>query len=465
MPVVIGRRMLQSCRTRYLNLSAAFGWALSAPRRTILAADGEVFRRPVFPWEVLAIPGHSAGHVAYLWRGQDPFIVFVGDIIFSGSVGRTDFPDGDFDQLARAFGRACFHCPTRPCCCPVMAPRPPSDARNGPIRLSGRLVQVTEKAVWGFSLNYSLISPFPSSLRLRDCEFQSLPKIPPLAVEPKCPYVSEVANRWNTTDELHLRPLGTYANPPIVTVCIVSSYAEHGKRQVCCRGGLSGLLVLDTGGVFMSVTRILFQTASVAAIVLAGLVVRAQETEKVPAKAPVAKAADGRADVSVTRIEVAPQASPAQPGAAAQGVLDMGKLEMVTGRYPNGKIKIEREVGPGRGRKLRQPGHLQAVCPRRAKWSSPANFSMASSMGKWTQQFAKDEGHLFFASQDKQWSGPFTSEATFQDGHSTAFGRSRTARARASSNGTSTTAPATGPGPGGIPTARNAWKRLTSMAP
>ena len=36
-------------------------------------------------------------------------------------------------------------------------------------------------------------------------------------------------------------------------------------------------------------------------------------------------------------------------------------------------------------------------------------------LGKW-EQITKDEGYLFSASLDKQWSGPFTSEATFQDG-------------------------------------------------
>ena len=37
--------------------------------------------------------------MVYLWRGHDPYIVFVGDVIFSGSVGRADFADGDYKQL------------------------------------------------------------------------------------------------------------------------------------------------------------------------------------------------------------------------------------------------------------------------------------------------------------------------------------------------------------------------------
>ena len=46
-----------------------------------------------------SIPGHTAGHVVYLWEGQEPPVVFVGDVIFAGSIGRTDFPDGDHRQL------------------------------------------------------------------------------------------------------------------------------------------------------------------------------------------------------------------------------------------------------------------------------------------------------------------------------------------------------------------------------
>jgi hydroxyacylglutathione hydrolase len=46
------------------------------------------------------IPGHSIGHVVFVWNGSSPTIVFGGDVLFAGGVGRTDFPDGDFEQLA-----------------------------------------------------------------------------------------------------------------------------------------------------------------------------------------------------------------------------------------------------------------------------------------------------------------------------------------------------------------------------
>jgi hydroxyacylglutathione hydrolase len=73
--------------------------------------DGDVYQAAGFELHVLAIPGHSAGHVVYVWRSHDPQIVFVGDVIFAGSVGRTDFPDGDFDALAAGIRAKLFTLP------------------------------------------------------------------------------------------------------------------------------------------------------------------------------------------------------------------------------------------------------------------------------------------------------------------------------------------------------------------
>lgn len=50
-------------------------------------------------WEIYHIPGHAPDGVAYLLREEG--CVFVGDILFAGSVGRTDFPGGSMAQLVR----------------------------------------------------------------------------------------------------------------------------------------------------------------------------------------------------------------------------------------------------------------------------------------------------------------------------------------------------------------------------
>jgi hydroxyacylglutathione hydrolase len=46
-------------------------------------------------FETLAVPGHSAGHLAFHADGA----LFSGDVLFAGSVGRTDLPSGDWDAL------------------------------------------------------------------------------------------------------------------------------------------------------------------------------------------------------------------------------------------------------------------------------------------------------------------------------------------------------------------------------
>ena len=47
---------------------------------------------------VLHTPGHSLGGVSLCSDG----VVFVGDSLFAGSIGRTDFPGGDYDTLIRS---------------------------------------------------------------------------------------------------------------------------------------------------------------------------------------------------------------------------------------------------------------------------------------------------------------------------------------------------------------------------
>ena len=47
--------------------------------------------------QVLHCPGHTPGHVVFIYQNQK--VAWVGDVLFQGSIGRTDFPKGDHDQL------------------------------------------------------------------------------------------------------------------------------------------------------------------------------------------------------------------------------------------------------------------------------------------------------------------------------------------------------------------------------
>ena len=50
--------------------------------------------------EVLHCPGHTPGHVVFYHRPSA--LLFVGDVLFQGSIGRTDFPKGDYDTLCKS---------------------------------------------------------------------------------------------------------------------------------------------------------------------------------------------------------------------------------------------------------------------------------------------------------------------------------------------------------------------------
>lgn len=47
--------------------------------------------------QVICCPGHTPGHVVFFHRESK--LALVGDVLFKGSIGRTDFPKGDFDTL------------------------------------------------------------------------------------------------------------------------------------------------------------------------------------------------------------------------------------------------------------------------------------------------------------------------------------------------------------------------------
>jgi glyoxylase-like metal-dependent hydrolase (beta-lactamase superfamily II) len=110
-PVVIGTKEAPKLRDPRGNLSAMFGFELASPPADVTVDHGETYSAAGMEFEVREIPGHSIGHVVFVLKQHKPLWVFVGDVIFAGSVGRTDFPDGDFEVLARGICRELFTLP------------------------------------------------------------------------------------------------------------------------------------------------------------------------------------------------------------------------------------------------------------------------------------------------------------------------------------------------------------------
>lgn len=67
------------------------------PQLTRNWQDGEVYKVGDLRFKVLHCPGHTRGHVVFAEEQERK--VFVGDCLFQGSIGRTDLPGGNFEQL------------------------------------------------------------------------------------------------------------------------------------------------------------------------------------------------------------------------------------------------------------------------------------------------------------------------------------------------------------------------------
>jgi glyoxylase-like metal-dependent hydrolase (beta-lactamase superfamily II) len=77
------------------------GGSVAAYSPEHLVDDGEIVPVGGLEFEVAAIPGHSAGHVAFCVDGA----LFSGDLLFKGSVGRVDLPGGDWKTLLASVQR------------------------------------------------------------------------------------------------------------------------------------------------------------------------------------------------------------------------------------------------------------------------------------------------------------------------------------------------------------------------
>ncbi|PLW68354.1 MBL fold metallo-hydrolase [Pseudohalioglobus lutimaris] len=56
--------------------------------------------------QVVHCPGHTPGHVVFYYQPQN--VAWVGDVIFQGSIGRTDFPKGNHDDLVASIREKLF---------------------------------------------------------------------------------------------------------------------------------------------------------------------------------------------------------------------------------------------------------------------------------------------------------------------------------------------------------------------
>jgi len=99
---------------------AVFGFDIDpGPEPTIDFYQGQILRLGSVEFEVRFTPGHTPGHcILYVadFHGEPdevhtPSVCFCGDLIFAGSVGRTDLPGGNWEQLLESIKTQVFTMP------------------------------------------------------------------------------------------------------------------------------------------------------------------------------------------------------------------------------------------------------------------------------------------------------------------------------------------------------------------
>ena len=107
--VIIGKDDLKYLQDSTLNLSVPFtGEAFTCDAdRTV--EDGEILDILGTKMQCIQVPGHTPGGICYYFPEQH--LLFDGDTLFSGSVGRTDFPGGSQDALMNGIRTKLFTLP------------------------------------------------------------------------------------------------------------------------------------------------------------------------------------------------------------------------------------------------------------------------------------------------------------------------------------------------------------------
>lgn len=87
------------------NLSAWMGKMIQSPAADTLLQEGDIISiGETIKLEVIHTPGHTPGGICLKGEG----VIFTGDTLFAGSIGRTDFPGGSYEQLINAIKAKLF---------------------------------------------------------------------------------------------------------------------------------------------------------------------------------------------------------------------------------------------------------------------------------------------------------------------------------------------------------------------
>jgi hydroxyacylglutathione hydrolase len=87
------------------NGGAAFGFDAVAPRADRVLRDGDIVEAGALRLEVIHTPGHTPGSICLFTEGPAGALLFSGDTLFAGSIGRADFAGGDPRAMRASIAR------------------------------------------------------------------------------------------------------------------------------------------------------------------------------------------------------------------------------------------------------------------------------------------------------------------------------------------------------------------------
>lgn len=117
-PIYIGRDDAPMLLSPSANISAIFGYEVVCPPADHLLDDDNVIKIDGLEFMISTTPGHTRGGVCYFLENN----LFCGDTLFNGSIGRTDLPGGNYQQLLDSIDKKILTLPDDISCYPGHGP-------------------------------------------------------------------------------------------------------------------------------------------------------------------------------------------------------------------------------------------------------------------------------------------------------------------------------------------------------
>ena len=95
-PIYASKKEEKLLLTPYMNLSQDYGMT-DVLEADVFLTDDQTFEAAGFTVQMIATPGHTSGSCCYYFEEEE--ILVSGDMLFCGSVGRTDFPTGSMGEI------------------------------------------------------------------------------------------------------------------------------------------------------------------------------------------------------------------------------------------------------------------------------------------------------------------------------------------------------------------------------